>query len=160
MTCCGRTARAAGLTQEDLAEDAKISVRGLSNLERGIIRAPRRYTIQALARALELSPEDESSLRAAVRRSRSAAPVLSGDLPDPPPVQTVLIADILGYNLCMDELESDSGTGLAMWFAAWLVLKRRGGLVRVLNGDKIVAVFPSPRALRRHRITAEMHRDG
>ena len=137
--------KAAGLTQEDLAEDAKISVRGLSNLERGIIHTPRRYTIQALARALELSPEDENSLRAALRRSRSASPGISRTLPTPPPVQTVLIADILGYNPSVDELESDAGTGLAMRFAAWLVTKRRGGLVRVLNGDKLMVVFPSPR---------------
>jgi predicted ATPase/DNA-binding XRE family transcriptional regulator len=45
---------AAGLTQEALAERAGLSVRGLSDLERGIIAAPRSDTARFLADALQL----------------------------------------------------------------------------------------------------------
>ena len=41
--------RAAGLTQEELAELARLSSRGLSDLERGVNRFPRRETVLALA---------------------------------------------------------------------------------------------------------------
>jgi predicted ATPase/DNA-binding XRE family transcriptional regulator len=45
---------AAGLSQESLAERAGISVRGLSDLERGLSRAPRVETLARLAEALGL----------------------------------------------------------------------------------------------------------
>jgi len=38
----------AGFTQEDLAERAGLSVRGISDLERGINRAPYQSTVQRL----------------------------------------------------------------------------------------------------------------
>jgi class 3 adenylate cyclase/transcriptional regulator with XRE-family HTH domain len=60
--------RAAGLTQEELAERARLSVRGLSDLERGINRYPRRETVLALADALQLAPEERAALQAAARR--------------------------------------------------------------------------------------------
>jgi transcriptional regulator with XRE-family HTH domain len=43
---------AAGLTQEELAAQAGLSVRGLSDLERGARLAPRRETVELLAEAL------------------------------------------------------------------------------------------------------------
>src|SRR5712692_7636003 len=43
---------AAGLTQEALAERAGLSVREISDLERGVNRAPRPDTLQLLAAAL------------------------------------------------------------------------------------------------------------
>ena len=46
--------REAGLTQEKLAERAGISERAISDLERGINRAPRRDTLDLLVRALDL----------------------------------------------------------------------------------------------------------
>jgi eukaryotic-like serine/threonine-protein kinase len=47
----------AKLTQEQLAERSGLSVRGISDLERGIRRTPRRDTIHLLAAALDLSTE-------------------------------------------------------------------------------------------------------
>jgi transcriptional regulator with XRE-family HTH domain len=44
-----RSRLAAGLTQEELAAQAGLSVRGLSDLERGARLAPRRETVQLLA---------------------------------------------------------------------------------------------------------------
>jgi transcriptional regulator with XRE-family HTH domain len=48
---------AAGISQDELAERARLSVRGLSDLERGVSRTPRRETVALLAEALGLSPD-------------------------------------------------------------------------------------------------------
>lgn len=55
----------AGLTQEKLAEVAKISYRSVSDLERGINRSPRRDTARLLADALGLSGPDRAAFEAA-----------------------------------------------------------------------------------------------
>lgn len=52
----------AGLTQEELAERAKMSVRGLRKLEGGLVARPRRATLEALAEALGLSGAEQSML--------------------------------------------------------------------------------------------------
>jgi transcriptional regulator with XRE-family HTH domain len=59
---------AAGLTQEGLAERAGVSIRGVSDLERGAHRLPRKDTLQLLLDALALSPTDRAVLVAAARR--------------------------------------------------------------------------------------------
>jgi tetratricopeptide (TPR) repeat protein/transcriptional regulator with XRE-family HTH domain len=59
---------AAGLTQEELADQAGLSVRGLSDLERGARRAPRRETVQLLAEALHLPAAERTRLEAAARQ--------------------------------------------------------------------------------------------
>ena len=59
---------AAGLTQEELAERAGVSTRGVSDLERGAHRLPRKDTLQFLLDALALSPADRAVLVAAARR--------------------------------------------------------------------------------------------
>ncbi len=61
--------RAAGLTQEELAERAGLSVYGIQKLERGTTH-PYRDTAQRLIQTLHLTPEEESQLRATVRRLR------------------------------------------------------------------------------------------
>src|SRR5262245_66114625 len=60
--------RAAGLTQAELAERANLSPRGLSDLERGVNRRPRRETLLALADAFNLSDEERERFFAAARR--------------------------------------------------------------------------------------------
>jgi predicted ATPase/DNA-binding XRE family transcriptional regulator len=69
---------AAGLTQEVLAERTGLSVRGISDLERGARRAPRPGTVSRLAQALDLSDAERSGLqgirdRQATRDRRAAA---------------------------------------------------------------------------------------
>ena len=64
-----RARRAAGLTQEQLAGRSGMSARGISDLERGVRRAPRKSTIDLLADALRLTLEE----RASWERARSAA---------------------------------------------------------------------------------------
>src|SRR5258708_3358886 len=60
---------AAGLTQEALAERANLSTRAISDLERGINRAPRYDTLNMLTSAMGLSAEQRASLFAAARPS-------------------------------------------------------------------------------------------
>jgi predicted ATPase/transcriptional regulator with XRE-family HTH domain len=61
--------QAAGLTQETLAVRAGLSTRAISNLERGINRAPRFDTLELLSSALSLSSRQQALLQAAARPS-------------------------------------------------------------------------------------------
>ena len=76
--------RAAGLTQEELAERAGLAARTISDLERGVRRSPHKHTVGLLAAALELGAEDRQLFLRAARRG-AAAPDASrlgaGDLP-------------------------------------------------------------------------------
>ncbi len=66
---------AAGLTQEMLAERARLSRRGISDLERGVSDLPRLTTMALLIPALDLSPQDRAILEAAARGAdRSPSP--------------------------------------------------------------------------------------
>ena len=62
----------AGLTQEELAEQAGLSLRGISDLERGARRAPHRSTIIRLAEALRLEDAATDMLLIAARRARTS----------------------------------------------------------------------------------------
>jgi non-specific serine/threonine protein kinase len=76
---------AAGLTHEALAERANVSARAISDLERGLSRAPRRETVALLADALRLAPGPRAALEAAARRP--AAPGAGPGRPHNLPVQ-------------------------------------------------------------------------
>jgi predicted ATPase/transcriptional regulator with XRE-family HTH domain len=67
--------RAAGLSQEALAERAGISADAIAALERGRRRRPRAYTVRALSDALELGPAAADRLRGALDQRPSAAPL-------------------------------------------------------------------------------------
>jgi predicted ATPase/DNA-binding XRE family transcriptional regulator len=60
-----RLRQAAGLTQEGLAERAHLSVRAVSDLERGLNLRPRKDTLALLAEALALNPADAAALETA-----------------------------------------------------------------------------------------------
>ena len=64
----------AGLTQEELAERAGLSRRGIADLERGARLAPYANTVDRLAAALGLSPTDQAALVEAARRFGRSAP--------------------------------------------------------------------------------------
>src|SRR5918998_201480 len=68
----------AGLSQEELAERAGLSVNGVSALERGRRASPRPETVRMLADALGLDPGARAALVAAAR------PELGMDDPAPP----------------------------------------------------------------------------
>ncbi len=75
-----------GLTQEELAERARVSVRAVSALEQGINRWPRKDTVSLLAAALGLSAPDRALFEMAARRSSRSAAGLSARLKDVPPL--------------------------------------------------------------------------
>lgn len=75
----------AGFTQEELAERAGLSVRGIGDIERGVRRAPYRATICQLADALDLTADERSLLLHASRRWRGVHTLASRSvLPVPP----------------------------------------------------------------------------
>ena len=59
---------AQGLSQEELAERAAMSVNGISALERGANQSPQRKTLELLVHALDLRLEDKGALEAAASR--------------------------------------------------------------------------------------------
>ncbi|GAA1223911.1 helix-turn-helix domain-containing protein [Pseudonocardia alaniniphila] len=78
---------AAGMTLEDLAERSGVSVRAISDMERGRSRNPQARTVMALADALRLPDDDRKLLLHAARTGRSRpapAPLceLPPDIPD------------------------------------------------------------------------------
>lgn len=64
---------AAGLSQEALAQRADLSARAISDLERGLHRAPHSATLDLLATALALSTQQRTLLLAAARPELAAA---------------------------------------------------------------------------------------
>jgi predicted ATPase/transcriptional regulator with XRE-family HTH domain len=67
-----------GLSQAALAEQANLSAAAVASLERGARNAPYPRTLDALARALELSPQEKADLMAAGTRAARPRPA------DPP----------------------------------------------------------------------------
>lgn len=63
-----RYRRAAGLTQEELAELALLSRRSISDMERGVPHRPRKDTIELLGDALRLSLEERGTFEMAARQ--------------------------------------------------------------------------------------------
>jgi transcriptional regulator with XRE-family HTH domain len=63
---------AAGLSQEALAERAKLSTRAVSDLERGVRRLPYRATVAQLADALQLGEDARRLLFQAASRTHTA----------------------------------------------------------------------------------------
>jgi predicted ATPase/DNA-binding XRE family transcriptional regulator len=84
---------AAGLTQEELAERAGLTAKGISDLERGRRRHPYPHTVRSLADALGLSEDERGSLFAAVPKRGDADPAAPSAVPEPtlpsPPTQLV-----------------------------------------------------------------------
>lgn len=84
--------RAAGLSQEELAERANLSARTISDLERGLKAVPHRETVRLLGEALDLTPDDLARFDGSISRRRGQRPDassaedvrLSGHLPVPP----------------------------------------------------------------------------
>src|ERR1700730_1676949 len=72
-----------GLTQADLAARAGLSVRGISDLERGARKAPHPHTVRQLAAALLLTDEQSGELLAAARRGVGASGRLRTRQPNP-----------------------------------------------------------------------------
>ncbi|MFD8498146.1 ATP-binding protein [Amycolatopsis sp. NPDC059657] len=120
----------AGLTQEELAEDSGVSIRAISDMERGVAKSPQRRTIEALASSLALSDDELTALQKIAKQGRvraapkpetriyspSALGVLPPDLDD----LTGREKDFTALRVLADELAS--GT-------------RRAGHVAILSGS-------------------------
>lgn len=70
----------AGLTQENLAHRSGVSVRTISDIERGRVTRPHPQTVEHIARVVGLSPEDRQAL-ARLARAAVAALDVAGGLP-------------------------------------------------------------------------------
>jgi predicted ATPase/transcriptional regulator with XRE-family HTH domain len=85
---------AADLTQEELAEQAGLSTRAISDLERGVKQHPRKDTAQMLADGLGLEGPEREAFLAVARRPVAGAPPVSFAAPrryevPPPPAPLV-----------------------------------------------------------------------
>lgn len=74
----------AGLSQERLAERAGLSMRGISDLERGARTTPRLETVRMLAEGLELGADDRAALLKAAQPNVEAARPRTVDDPAEP----------------------------------------------------------------------------
>ncbi len=106
----------AGLSQEELAERARISVNGLSALERGIRRTPRRETLALLAEALALTGAKRAAFENAAGRATKTLEAQSGATCEPTSSTDVNFSEIdllvivstpawLADATCLDHLE-------------------------------------------------------
>ncbi|MGI8825901.1 MAG: helix-turn-helix domain-containing protein [Chloroflexota bacterium] len=139
---------AASLTEEELAEQAGLSVRGISDLERGAKTRPHRETVSLLVRALGLTEEQRNALEGTISRRRHPLTPRSARL------FTVLIADIRGYTAFTEEHGDEAGAELAHRFAVVVnegVEAYDGELIE-LRGDEAPAVFDSARSALRAAI--------
>lgn len=75
--------RAAGFSQEQLAERAGLSMQAVSALERGARQAPYRETIRLLGAALGLSDAEQVALQTTVPRGRRGESVATARQPPP-----------------------------------------------------------------------------
>jgi predicted ATPase/transcriptional regulator with XRE-family HTH domain/uncharacterized protein HemY len=76
---------AAGLSQEALAEQARLSARAISAYERGLRQAPYRDTLGQLVEALGLSATEQAALEATVQRRRGPKAALHPGIGPMPP---------------------------------------------------------------------------
>jgi len=90
-----RYRRAAGLTQEELAEAATMSAPAISNVERGVNRRPQRETVRLLAEALGLTADERLLFERAARQPRVPDPVLA-PAPDTPTNLPATLTPLLG----------------------------------------------------------------
>lgn len=98
---------AAGLSQEALADRARMSSEGISALERGHRRTPQRETVVLLAGALVLSPDQRKEFEAAARRSapRRISTITVGPWPGAEPSDLPLsLASFVGRSDDLSEI--------------------------------------------------------
>ena len=108
----------AGLTQEELARKAGLSVPTIGNLERGRSQTPYRSTVRNLAGALELSGEDRAGLLAALGTApepdaRTGRQVLEGNFLGALPSRRLVgreeeLGRVLG---ALEAVTGEAGTG-------------------------------------------------
>ncbi len=134
---------AADLSQEALAEGARLSTRAISDLERGARLAPRKDTVVLLAEALSLTLQQRVELESAVMRRRGAR--------------------LTATPLVMEETES-RGAGLpALPVPPTPLVARaeeRDRAVRLLQGNEVrLLTLTGPGGVGKTRLALEIARD-
>ena len=157
----------AGLTQDELAEAAHVSQRGISDLERGVNRTARKDTAVLLADALSLAgPSREMFLQAARGRVPTARAPVSATGPHRESRRTVtaLVCDF-GVSSVEGTLDAEVRRRVLgrCVEATTPVLASFGGAVETFVGDLMLAVFGIPAvheddAVRAARAAAEVRR--
>lgn len=142
-----RYRKAAGLTQEELAERARLSVQAIGALERGDRRAPRKETINLLAEALALTEPERAEFEVSARQRRKIDQTIPGDL---------IRADILPLTGADETAGSKESFRQHVWM--WsvplvqtvraLALRSRKGLPGSMVGVLLIAVLGSALLLR------------
>jgi predicted ATPase/DNA-binding XRE family transcriptional regulator len=86
---------AAGLTQEQLADKAGLSTRGVSDIERGVKQRPHRDTLVRIADALQLGPLQRALLtNVATPRGSPSDPLAATSFARPDPAPPVFSSDL------------------------------------------------------------------
>ena len=155
----------AGLSQEALAERARLSVRGISDLERGVRRAPHPGTIMQLAEALDLDAAAREAMLLAARGPQSTGTThepAREDSPEesraePPKAAldaraeerrwvTVLAVQLGGFAALAERLDPEDLRALADRYADTMSaeIQRFDGTVLRTTGESILAVFGAP----------------
>jgi predicted ATPase/DNA-binding XRE family transcriptional regulator len=103
---------AAGLSQDALAERARVSSQGISALERGFRRAPQRETLALLAGALALSDDqrrvfEAAAARPSLPRRRAKASVTVGPWPSAQSASLPFsLTSFVGRDVEIDEIDA------------------------------------------------------
>ncbi|WP_329793646.1 tetratricopeptide repeat protein [Lentzea sp. DG1S-22] len=92
-----RHRRNAGFSQEELSERSGVSVRAISDMERGRARSPQRRTTEALLDALDLGERDRAELR---RLARTGGVALTSPVRSLP----MYVADLVGRDAELDTI--------------------------------------------------------
>jgi predicted ATPase len=109
---------AAGLSQVELAERAGLSLRGISDLERGRKNRPHRETILLLADALQLAPAErrqlEEALHSSVAAKHDGRSQRRSQESSPPPARTshlpIQLTSFIGRAREIDEIKARLAT--------------------------------------------------
>jgi len=159
-----------GITQEQLAKGANITVEALNLLEAGTPLPPRKETVENLADFLDLDGAERSIFLAAGRLpglnflsglTKKSAPAAEKPpvVEAPPSILVFLIADIRGYSHFTQEHGDEAAAKLASRFATLVreTTTLHGGRLVELRGDEALTCFHSVRQAFQAAIELQEH---